>query len=226
MVLPQPFTTTSQTIATFDFTDLATGLGYENFFAGATQNDSATNFVLTSNSFKDQLGLDHVRTSSDTSLSKDVDLTFDSSGFNLPRTIDGEVICAIPYHIKNEGGSTSLDVFSIITLYRVRATVETSLGTIQSGTITAATGGAGEGYMTTKFTVDKALIQEGDILRFDVEVWAVRTGASNSWLLIPYNTQDAAIPAEDNAGNEGQQQTVAAGNSQMVFQIPFKNQGI
>ena len=44
---PQPYTTASPIVASFDFTDIASGTGFEEYLLMSTEDSAATNYILT-----------------------------------------------------------------------------------------------------------------------------------------------------------------------------------
>ena len=75
-----------QAIATFDFVDIANGLGFETFWLVAGRDSVSTKFILTN------LNLTSEDISIDTSTATEATFTFNTSVFNLPRTVKGTAL--------------------------------------------------------------------------------------------------------------------------------------
>ena len=92
MVLPEPFTTAAQSIASYDSTELASGLGFSKFWLlGQKDNAAEQTSLVDSNATRGFPG--ETRAASGANV-----FNFDSSPFNIPRTIKGVAYLNIGYH--------------------------------------------------------------------------------------------------------------------------------
>lgn len=152
----------SQNVVSYNYSDLASGLGYETFHAGTTVNDGSTTvYNLTPFTY-----------SSDTQYS-DVDTTglkFDTSVFNLPKTLKGTAFVEIPM---STDGRTPATVKEDVTLYRVdTGDTEHEIGTGTSSSL----GANSQAVKTVSIDCTETLIKKGEKLRFKI---ASNSGSTN-----------------------------------------------
>ena len=98
MALAQPFTTQSQAIASYNFTDVADGTGVLVFFGTRTRTDSAITYRLIT----DTTHSEEINTNGS------ADLDFDLTAFNLPRVAKGTAFVSVP--VSALGGGDSITV--------------------------------------------------------------------------------------------------------------------
>ena len=117
MVLPEPFATALPALVNFDFTDIARGTGYEDYFLIESQDSGGKDYHLVSNrDFSNSVKISKSQATSD--------LDYDLTPFVIPRTVNGTVLISIP----GDGSATDVGVVWIIELYRWDGTTETQLG--------------------------------------------------------------------------------------------------
>ena len=102
---PSSFPPKRESITTFDFVDIANGLGYEKFWLVGSEDSAGIKHVLTNLI----LGADNNATFSETTSS--LAINFDTSTFNLPRTVKG--IALAQMQLKLQSGSNSTNAYSI-----------------------------------------------------------------------------------------------------------------
>lgn len=99
MAFEQPYPIPPETaIASYAFTDIASGSGFEKFWLAAGEDTGAIRYLLTTLNLTSEVG----RTQSSTSST--LATSFDTSTFNLPRTVKGIAYANIDLHV-NSGSS-------------------------------------------------------------------------------------------------------------------------
>lgn len=127
MVLPNFFRNTfERVLANFDSTELASGLGYVEFDAFSSIDNTTKDYHMLSKSVFSSTVETSGNTGSDES---QFTIDFYSSVFNLPRTIKGDVIVNVPFGIGDPGSPTT-EAYVNVSLYHVD--VESSLTQIGS----------------------------------------------------------------------------------------------
>ncbi|KKK66065.1 hypothetical protein LCGC14_2967820, partial [marine sediment metagenome] len=111
---PDSFPPKREAITTFDFTDVASGLGYESFFLCAENPSGGIGYFLNS------LGIPGKPTT--TQWLSTTTTNFDTSVFNLPRTIRGTAYVVLNTKMST---ATNLNTFSV-KLIKVAADLSTS----------------------------------------------------------------------------------------------------
>lgn len=145
----------------FDWFDYAAGAGYKTFYCCAGKNDSGAQYFLTT----EQIASDNDNLSTGALGVGTVEVNFDVT-FNNPVTI-AAADCLIEFtgnaNAANDSG------YVIATIYHVNsAAVETSLGTVQSATITSA-GGASMQRKSMKVALTKKAFGIGEKLRAEIQ---------------------------------------------------------
>lgn len=155
MALPEPFTTAPDAIATFDYQDIESGLGYVTFYAMATSLAAGTEYVLSDDTeYADPIWTERSTAGTTT-------LTFDSSEFNFPRSVRGTAIfsCGV--------GGNNMDIDVTAQLQKWNGSSATNISSV----ITAATYAAGAGtakMILLQLPCTETLISEGEQLRLVV----------------------------------------------------------
>ena len=97
------FTTASQAIASYNFTDIESGLGYVDYYSMTTDLTSGVEYILSDRIEYSTL-ISTKRTGAGTST-----LTFDSSVFNKPKTAKGSSHTPTGRRISSRSGSYTAD---------------------------------------------------------------------------------------------------------------------
>ena len=151
MTIPVKFRKSREnTITSYDFTDIANGLGYENYYA--TQSfDTASGQLLIPTTEKS--ADPQVRSSGAGS-----EYNFDTSTFNLPRTVSGTAYLSFETNIA--AGTMRTDII----LYKVdAANAETAI----SGTVTR-TGTTTNAWHFYDIPLTETIIKKGEKLRLSI----------------------------------------------------------
>ena len=194
------FTTTSPAIASYDFTDIESGLGYVDYFSMTTDLTSGVEYILSDRVEYSTL-IATKRTGAGTST-----LTFDSSVFNRPKTAKGTAIFSCG--IAGTAGNANVTA----RLAKVVNSTVTYLSSVITGAVLNTYGGHGK-MVLLQLPLTETLISEGEFLR----------------LIVTFvTTVDAGVNIEighDPTGRDGQ--IIGVGDntdvvSVMKTSIPFK----
>ncbi len=134
MALDQPFTTTSPAIASFSFSEFASGLGFVKFFLAATTDGAGEDFILT----------EQVVRADPTSKVLPFDLDFDLATFADPITVEGDATISLTTNWVSAGGTNNYTYTIIIRKWD--GTTETDLVTLAGEDRTVATSTSGTNY--------------------------------------------------------------------------------
>lgn len=148
---PNKFKSASPVLVNYDFVDIASGTGYEDFYLIKSEDSTGANYHLTQ----------RVSYSSDVCLTQSPagtkDIDFDLTPFNFPRTINGDVLISIPIY-------TTVTYSLTCYLYKYDGSTETELGNVGTGSIV----GTGANMKYFVLPIDNVLIPAGEVLRLRV----------------------------------------------------------
>lgn len=193
-------------IASYNYTDLASGTGYITYYAGKLIDRN----ILSSNtfySFPPTTTIDMAGTGN----TKRIDYDFDVL-FNTPQTIKGLGIVNVPIAV-NPAAASASNGYVIAKLRKWDGATETEIVSNTSSTLSST--GSGYVYRMTSIDLDipQTLIKKGEYLRLTIEVWGAG-GANPSYVRLghdPMNITDATYPW----GSSGIPPTI-------TVQIPFR----
>ena len=147
--------TKSRVIQTFDYIDLASGLAYQDFFLAISKNDTVLSHHM----------LDNVTISSVQDRNVATEVNFDTSVFNLPRTVSGTVYISGTVE-PGGGGAPGAIVFQLIKVAVGGA--ETNL-TSTVTTNPTITDNVPEYFMVALDITTDTIIKKGEKLRLEVD---------------------------------------------------------
>jgi len=155
------FTTASQRLATYDWEDLANGIGYRNFYPCETENGK---ILVTTTSVYATNDKRYTRTDIG-AYDEDFDIVL-----GKPLTIDGDVLVTIPAYFKNNsGGTITVTTDATFKIRKWDGTTETDLAT---GTATIAKSipatSISDGIWSFSLTIDNVHFSAGETLRFSI----------------------------------------------------------
>ena len=196
-VMPINFPLPSESaVASYNYTDIAEGTGVTMFYLAATHGDN----ILTPNQIYSEViehstGA-HILT---TDFVKNMDVDYDLSAFNSPRTVKGTAYINFTGHIWKSGTAVVTAKFTI----KVRkwdGTTETEIGNATTAEITDAAG-----YKLTALAIPltQTHFAIGDILRVTIEGYDKEAAPDSTNILIvgqdPMNRDGTyIIPSTDN----------------------------
>ena len=193
MVLPEPFTTASPIIASFDYTDVLEGTGVLKL-QGFKSADSTGNHYRLS---RETLITTAIETTSatktftaDQAPVQGLDLDFNLGVFNMPKTIMGTLnICTSLGATRVGAGGSGFNGYAIYKLRKYDGTTETEIGSVQSQNVIIAGEGSARNQVSVVMSLTETHFNVGDILRLTVEAWgtARETAESEGTLTIPHD---------------------------------------
>ena len=90
MVMPQPFTTTPPQLINYDYSDIASGTGYETYYLIESEDSSGKDYHLVSQrDYSNSVAMV-------VTLSSTEDHDFDLTAFAIPMTIGGTALLSVP----------------------------------------------------------------------------------------------------------------------------------
>ena len=164
MTLPVKFRKSRErAIASFPFTDIADNTGIEIFFCAIGETSGGKTYHLISKA------ITSTGEPSDKTLVNGEDVDFDTTVFNLPRTVRGTAI------LSGELNVVSAAAISITaTVLKFDGSTETAI----SSTITSQTAGStGSNGLLLKIPLTETIIKKGELIRLTIVVTA--NGGSN-----------------------------------------------
>lgn len=203
------FTTASQTVASYNSTELISGQGFITFNAYDTQVAAGQDHHISSNAGKSK----HNGTSGSGDPTAILDVDFDTSAFNAPRVIEGIATVSLGWGFRHDAGGAGTADFAI-TLRKVSGGVETDLVTVslaQENWSAAATGPHHIEVMP--LTIPRTQFKKGDQLRFNVLITVGGTGGNK----VPEIGHD---PENGDYGLMNPTTDVTA-TTQLILKIPF-----
>ena len=194
MVLPQTLPIPQEAgVASYSFTDIASGVGYVSFF-GTQFSDNSYNFVLNTLTGDERKTL----------LSNGLEINFDLA-FDRPRTINGNVLFSYTIESGAASGTSSIT----IKLFHVASGgTETQLGGTATGTDISADAARRD---THAFSVTNQVMKKDEKLRIE---WVIKTSTNvvNLW-------HDPSNEAKTLVNDP---QTTAVIRTDMIIDVPFR----
>ncbi|KKM89889.1 hypothetical protein LCGC14_1244160 [marine sediment metagenome] len=149
MAFPSAFPPKREFIASFDFKDIASGLGYEVFYPKASKDASGTTRFLFTDSTLTSIPV----TSSGTTITI---FNFDTSVFNLPRTVKGTAYCVSRVSATSGTNAYSVQLVKVLD----------DLSTVNlSSEITSTTVGTSALDFPIQLPLTQTLIKKGEKIR-------------------------------------------------------------
>tara|TARA_Y100001949_G_C15983468_1_gene329437 strand:- start:1682 stop:2335 length:654 start_codon:yes stop_codon:yes gene_type:complete len=175
------FTTQSPQLATYSYSEIASGSGIIQFYLyTATDDDTPT----TINALTDQSSIysnegssasDGTRSTGPALL---VTKNFDSSPFNMARRAEGTATVNITIGARAVGGATGTTLVDV-TLYRWDGTTATQIGDKVRSTTVSGTSTTTYGTRALNFTIPSTIFPVGEMIRVKVELY-VQTSSGSS----------------------------------------------
>ena len=216
MVMNQPFTTTTPVIATFDFTELASGTGIITLSAYSSETSGGLDYHLTSDTTQFSSTIETLVNQDAATVTIDED--YDLPEFNESITLNGVATVSFTLVIKADAAAGSTGV-ATVTIRKFDGTTETDLVSVTSPTIpnpssTATT----KELMVIPLTIPKTVFQKGDTLRLTIVAVGTRAGSLSHRIYLGHDprnrdSSDAGgiVPSTDDPD------TI----SSTIFKVPF-----
>lgn len=213
--MQQPFTTSSPTLANYDWTDLADGTGIKNLYGCMGKDSTGSSYFLTQDATLLSNDIQTVGTGVGTgdTFGKSLDLDFDLE-LNIARQIRGSMVVQAATLFGFTGGSTNnFYGYAVFKLRKWDGTTETEIASVQSETYSGGTAGGNLlNGCVLEMEVPDTNIAQGESLRLTVELWCKRSTDGTA-----YGTL-----AHDPAMREGNFTTDEDYTTQLKIGVPFK----
>ncbi len=182
MPLPNIYTREDERVlATFDFFDVADGTGFVKYWLSASSSPATDYHLGTEQVYSTVID---TKGTSTTSSTKIIDLDFDLTSFNLPRTIRGTALVQSTLKVSSAAGTTINTVFMQTRIRKWDGTNETEIAVARSQNVVQINGTIGHEMILFPITIPKTHFRKGETLRVTVELWGIKgvaDGASFSW---------------------------------------------
>ena len=169
--IPNNFQTTASTlIASYDWQDIISGLGYEEFFLSFSSDSAGDNFGLITSSLYSSV-LETTRAGAGTT-----EQNFDTSTFNAPRTVKGTAYLQVPVRGVDASGIQIIAQIIVVDAAATETTISSEID--DTVTFSAAGGTLANQIILLKIPLTETLVKIGEKIR--VELQNVTTNASVS----------------------------------------------
>lgn len=192
-------------LVNFDYTDVASGTGIIHF-----KGFNASGWKLGTGDFYSSSIIAYASAGT-TDFTKVLDLDFDLSSFNSPRTIKGKGIVQFCFIVERKAGNGRSYGYVVAKLRKWDGTSETEIANVTSSTLSSLSSANPEREIAClSLTIPKTHFKKEDILRLTLEGWSkVISEGSAGWIGIgtdPKNrdsddeggTRPAITPSTDN----------------------------
>lgn len=201
------FTTTQQVLASYSYTDIRSGTGFQTYYAAVTIDSTGQDEILTARTIYS----DEKKTTftipidgAGAVFAKQKDYNFDLSTFNLPLDIKGTADINVSWTLETGGGGEGYFIFKF---RKWDGTTETEIGSVQTETITI--GDAIEKTSLVSVVLPLTNFQSGETLRLTAEIWTRNL----------HNT----ITTDFTFCHDPKDRTVSSfDTSQLIVNVPFK----
>src|SRR3990167_921129 len=186
-------------IASYDYTNIATGIGTEIFYPAETSSGA---YILSPNIIFSHRSLGTISHSADAAWAEKGSFAF-SSAFNFPRIIKGDVLLNIPMGLRSQFTSEVYYYYPQVTLYQLdgRTNQLIKLGVITSGAIRTTPSIANQtfdfAHYALKINVGKTKLKKNDSLRVDIALWTRSNSGHNANVMIGHDPQNRTSGAFD-----------------------------
>lgn len=203
------FSTASPVIQSVSFTEIVSGLGFIRLFGYETINNTTKSYILSSQvEYSNNI---------ETTGATDIALEFDSSTFNITRTVDGTVTLSISFAVTGFRDEYSGHVLA--SLFHVdKDNNESQLGSTQrteavgddpAGDTTTTTAG----NSTVKFDDINQIFRVGDLVRLKLTTVSLGTNRQGSIAHSPKNIDGSFVSTANGATN-----------TQLIIDLPVKTE--
>ena len=165
-------------VASYSYADVASGTGFITYYLFNTEDDSAKDYHLASNTIRSN---DTNVTNTTTSgtfvevINEDFDILF-----NKPQSIRGVATMVLATG-SNNGGSGTATHYAVATLYHYDGSTETQIGTVQSPAIANSTAGVSAPFTMELNIANRVLFSIGDTLRLTVQIYGKATSGTDTF---------------------------------------------
>ena len=181
-------------IASYDYSDLAEGVGYIIYYAyqGNQYVTGSEVYGLTTNTFyaNPSMGiLNNVPVGA--SFVKVIDTDFDVT-FNLPKLIKGKLRVLVPV-IHGDDSSGVNHQYLIVRARKYSGTTETELASVQTNTVDLSANAVAYYHYNVEMTIPLTHFKKGDKFRLTIEGWGHVDSGATSTIIIYCDPMNQAV---------------------------------
>lgn len=218
-------------LANYDWIDLIAATGYLIFDGFNAINSTGNNYTLFDSSHASKVVADYstnsgtvgayttfttfAATADDGQANKDLDIDFDTSEFQLPRTIKGDVIARVTLGGDDITGAIVDSVYITAKLRKWDGSSETEIASATSATESAISPSEIVPHTLIINVANPTLIKKGEQIRLTIEVYTQDAGGGT--IRLAHDPNDSAIEEDD--GGAG---AMTAGSTRLTVAIPFR----
>jgi len=213
MSLNKPFQHAPSAIASYNYTDISSGTGITDFYAGqAALSGSSVSYILSNVAFYSNSVATANYTGTDGTYTEKFDIDFDVV-INRPFRIGGIVMANIPMKCQHEAGSAgaSADFYVIVKLRKWDGTTETEIASNTTKNVNTSVGVTTYDISAVYLNIPETNFKKGETLRLSTIGYASRTQDGNYNVQMAYDPKNRAI-GWDASGSP----------SSLIVQIPQK----
>lgn len=179
-MLNKKYQSQSNVIASYDYTDIADGTGYVEYYAESSY-DTTTHFLFSEPLYGTYYVVDSgMKTNTDYEVVCDRD--FDLSPFNAPRTIRGKLYANVAHYSTDAGAAGDVSSYVKVLVRKWDGTTETEIANGTGAVLSNPAGGDQAVGQCTSIIVDiadKHHFKKGEQLRITINVYAKKSSANN-----------------------------------------------
>ena len=198
-MLNKKYQSASSVIATYDNYDFAEGTGIVNF-RGFKYDVSGSTVYGLSNQDNYSYGVETTETITETD-TKEIDVDFDLSEFESPKTIKGTAIVSIPMNINQDQVGETTYGYVVARIRKWDGTTETEIASGTSNRETVSENADTSFVKTLKIDVPITSFKVGETLRLTIEAWANSSVGGTGTISIGHDPQNRdgtwIIPSTD-----------------------------
>ena len=166
-------------VASYDYYDIAEGTGMKMFYLVSVHGD----YILTENPiYAETVEYNTGESALTTEFTKIMDVDYDLSSFNFPKTVKGTAVCSFSFFGCKRSGTAATTTKITVRVRKWDGVTETEIGNATTGDLTTS----GFVYKTTSLIIPltETNFKIGDILRVTVEGWGKEAAGYDSTLEI------------------------------------------
>ncbi len=224
MSLTSIYKETREILANFDLIDITSATGFVTFDGLNAPDSTGSNYIMMSSSLASalvgvdvkQLTVAVPRPQWSEFLGNGsgvgtpfVDVDFDLSQFQLPRTIEGDGIVKV--NLSGDSTQSHGNLILTVKLRKWDGSSETEIVSVTAATEAGFLAGARNSF-TLKLVIPRTHFKKGENIRLTIIV----SSESTEHMALAHNPRDTAVTNSDNATN------LDAGGSRLSLVIPFK----
>ena len=211
MGVPELYRRGGNVVASYDWLDLTSGVGYRKYYACASAINAATVFFLTPRILDSMPWIataEIALTDFTLYIDKDFDITF-----NVPATIKGNAYINALFSMNGTIAGTTT-AYVVVNIYHVRSTTETSIGTNTKQLERTISGDETKYWKEcVEVVCSEKIFAVGDKLRINIQIYGKEASGNQTTLNLYFD------PAGGASYTDVDGRTVT---SDLVCDVPFK----